>query len=348
MIKLMGLAALSTIAGLSIGAQAQPFTGMLNRPSLDRWMYPFNSQPGTEATAPIFAAIRQAGFDDRDGQCLLGFATSPIVPTGAGPLRYIVHSARISIVVSADLRFEYDPSFDSVATLYDPADPDFVPDTDPGKPIEIFAAGFRNGTTPQTFTESSPFSTLPTLPPQEAIRSVFAAVVDESGAATDVSLQVRQKFEAAPLAVGQMTTLAPGALVPQGTPVTFEIDVSSAAMRAYFSRAINSGTLMLVVSSLHPASGGPGGGTGEANYPAFYTKENAVAALAGYEAKLELSATMYPYVDFDMDGDAGTDLDIEAFFNALGGGPGNPDFDMDGDVGTDLDIEAFFRALGGG
>ena len=101
MIKLMGLAALSTIAGLSIGAQAQPFTGMLNRPSLDRWMYPFNSQPGTEATAPIFAAIRQAGFDDRDGQCLLGFATSPIVPTGAGPLRYIVHSARISIVVSA-------------------------------------------------------------------------------------------------------------------------------------------------------------------------------------------------------------------------------------------------------
>jgi len=57
----------------------------------------------------------------------------------------------------------------------------------------------------------------------------------------------------------------------------------------------------------------------------------------------------YCSADFNGDGDVGTDLDIEAFFRALGGiGPGDVDIDKDEDVGTDLDIEAFFRVLGGG
>ena len=59
-------------------------------------------------------------------------------------------------------------------------------------------------------------------------------------------------------------------------------------------------------------------------------------------------------VDFDGDGDEGTDADIEAFFSAIGGGPcptgtcGSIDFDGDGDEGTDQDIESFFRRLSGG
>jgi hypothetical protein len=58
-------------------------------------------------------------------------------------------------------------------------------------------------------------------------------------------------------------------------------------------------------------------------------------------------------VDFDCDGDLGTDADIEAFFRCLAGQCPLPpcdndaDFDNDGDMGTDLDIERFFRALGG-
>jgi len=59
-------------------------------------------------------------------------------------------------------------------------------------------------------------------------------------------------------------------------------------------------------------------------------------------------------IDFDGDGDEGTDADIEAFFAVIGGGPcptgtcGSIDFDGDGDEGTDADIEAFFRVIGGG
>jgi len=58
--------------------------------------------------------------------------------------------------------------------------------------------------------------------------------------------------------------------------------------------------------------------------------------------------------DFDGDGDAATDADIEAFFTVIGGLPcptpscGSTDFDLDGDEGTDADIEAFFRVIGGG
>jgi len=51
--------------------------------------------------------------------------------------------------------------------------------------------------------------------------------------------------------------------------------------------------------------------------------------------------------DFNCDGDFGTDQDIEAFFRALAGGPGDADFNRDGDTGTDQDIEAFFRVLAG-
>ncbi|HYE63001.1 MAG TPA: hypothetical protein VD997_13475 [Phycisphaerales bacterium] len=58
--------------------------------------------------------------------------------------------------------------------------------------------------------------------------------------------------------------------------------------------------------------------------------------------------------DFNGDGDAGTDQDIEAFFACLGGSccawcyAGGADFNGDGDTGTDQDIESFFRVLGGG
>jgi hypothetical protein len=59
-------------------------------------------------------------------------------------------------------------------------------------------------------------------------------------------------------------------------------------------------------------------------------------------------------VDFNCDGDSGTDADIEAFFACLAGScPASPcantsDFNGDGDSGTDADIESFFRVLAGG
>ncbi len=342
---LVGSLFASLFAGAAFG---QLVVADFHTPTLDRWMYPFNSSPGAEVTAPVFAAVNQPDFDDRDSQFLLGFDTAGLVPTGAGALRYRVMSARVRLVVSNDQRFEYDPTPDPVAASYDPTDPEFVADSDIGKPIELFPVGYRNGLTAATFTESTPFSTQPTFPPQEGIRSAFAAAVDDDGVATDLSRQVRQHTAAEPIAVGQADGLAPGALVPQGTELWFDIDVGNEATRRYLSRGLNAGRLMLMATSLHPASGGPGGGGGVV-YPAFYTKENALSPILGYTPSFELVVEVYPGADFDLDGDTGTDADIEAFFRALAGsGEGNTDFNMDGDYGTDADIECFFRALAGG
>jgi hypothetical protein len=56
--------------------------------------------------------------------------------------------------------------------------------------------------------------------------------------------------------------------------------------------------------------------------------------------------------DFNGDGDARTDADIEAFFACLAGSCCatccSPDFNGDGDARTDADIESFFRVLAGG
>jgi hypothetical protein len=56
--------------------------------------------------------------------------------------------------------------------------------------------------------------------------------------------------------------------------------------------------------------------------------------------------------DFNYDGDAATDADIEAFFACLAGNCcpncASADFNGDGDVGNDADIESFFRVLAGG
>jgi hypothetical protein len=67
--------------------------------------------------------------------------------------------------------------------------------------------------------------------------------------------------------------------------------------------------------------------------------------LHGYTGQPPCSA------DYNGDGDFGTDQDIEAFFQCLGGNCcpacAPSDFNGDGDFGTDQDIEAFFRVLAG-
>ncbi|MEY3231118.1 MAG: hypothetical protein RL689_1207, partial [Planctomycetota bacterium] len=185
---------------LAASGMAQTVTATLPAPTLDRWNYPFASQPGVEAAIPTFAALRQTGFDDRDSQLLLGFETGSAVPAGLGAARYVIESAAVTIHVSSELRFIYDPTFDSVATSYDPADPAFVADADAGKPVELFPVGYRNGFSDATYGESSPYSPFPPFPPREGVRHAFAAAFNASGLPTvDISRHVRQRFEAMPL-----------------------------------------------------------------------------------------------------------------------------------------------------
>ena len=330
-------------------ASAQSFSGSIARPICDRWNYPFASQPGREGYIPTFAALRQSGFDDRDSQYMLGFDTSSLIPSGAGSSRYVVNSARVTIWVSADMQFQYDPSFDSVTTSYDPAEAGYTADADEGKPVEIFPVGYRNGFSDATYSESTAFSPYAPFPPREGVRNAFAAIFDGLGQPSiDISRHVRQHFEAMPLATGVNSGLTLGEWVPQGSSLTFNIDLTSAAAQSYVNKGLNAGSLRFMVSSLHPASGGPGGGTGSVIYPAFFTKENPAAVELGFLPSISLDVRVYPGADFNMDG--GVDgSDVEAFFLAWEAGDAIADFNIDGGV-DGADIEAFFIAWenGGG
>lgn len=331
---------MSLICASNVMAQVYDIPGAA--PSIDRWFYPFAGN-GTEVQAPTFAALLQAGFDDRDSQMLLAFATSPTVPTNRGARRYVVQSARVRLWVSADLRFAYDPSWDSVATSFAEADPTREPDADVGKPVEIFAAGWRGGWHPMNFAENGPFANGPSFPPQEGIRNAYAANLDASGNATDVSRHVRQRFEATPLSVGTCA-LPPGTMVPAGTEFVFELDVSSPGAAAYLGQALNQGRVAFIVSTLHPAAGGPGGGQGDPNYPAFYTKENPLSPVLGFTPRLEMSVLAYPSPDFNGSGGTPDDADVDAFFSAWSVGDESADFNLSGGTPDDADVDAFFTA----
>ncbi|MEK6703664.1 MAG: hypothetical protein AABZ53_15495 [Planctomycetota bacterium] len=327
--------AAGTLLGLSGSALAQNLHAAFAQPSLDRWMYPFNQTPGRETLAPSFGAILQTGFDDRDAQFIVGFNSGGQVPAGLGAASYHLVSARLTVVVMNDLQVRYDESWDSVTSLYDVGDPQYVADTDAGRPIEVFAAGYRNGQSLAGFIETSPFGGAPINSPAEGARNVFAATIDENGVATDVSRQVRLRFDAMPLAIGTTTDVAPGDLIPAGTVITFDLLACNAEVGRHFASSLNAGKINLVVTSLEPASGGPGGGTGDPTYPVFSTKEGT----PGYTATLTLDVRVGEAADFDGDGTVDF-FDYDAFVAAFEAGDPSADFDQDCTVDF-FDYDAF-------
>jgi len=329
------------LLGLISSAGAQVVVeGNYSTPAMDRWMYPFNFSAGAETSASVFAALEQVGFDDRDAQFLLGWTTSTQVTPGR-PLRgYRLESARVRVYFATGDRWVYDPTFDGVRTSYPVTDPEGLPDIDDGKPVELFPVGYRGGWSLANFQEASPFVNGSPFPPTEGVRNAFAATVDVTGAASDVSRQVEFRFDATPLSVGQVPSVMPGMVVPEGSEMIFDLDVSSAATQAYFGRAFASGRLQLMISTLSPAAGGPGGGTGDATYPAFLTKENALAQPLNAQPKLEFVVKLVDPGDYNADGGVDGD-DIIAFFGDWDAGNEAADFNYDGGVDGD-DIIGFF------
>jgi hypothetical protein len=303
-------------------------------------MYPFNFGAGGEVSASVFAALEQVGFDDRDAQFLLGWTTSGQINTGRGIRGYRVTSAIVTVTISTGDRWVYDNTFDSVRTSYPLGDPAYLPDSDAGKPVEIWGVGYRGGFSLLTFNESSPYSNGSPFPPVEGVRNCFAAEIDVTGAATDVSRQVEFRREAYPFAIGQVPTATVGTAVPADSNMAFTLNVSDPAIQAYLGRSMNLGRLQFMISTLSPATGGPGGGTGNPTYPGFYTKENALALplIARPKLRLELA-----YVDpGDYNGDGGVDGDdIIAFFGDWDVSNPAADFNFDGGVDGDDVIEFF-------
>jgi hypothetical protein len=240
----------------------------LEEPTDDRWMYGANATPGTRSQASTFSPLPAfGGAPDRWGFFLIGFDTSQAVPAGLPPSSYRIRSVTLTAVTGQEGTFLYDPSYDSYQTYGTPDRAPSVPDADPGRPVELHGAGFRNSASALTFTETSDYGS-----PQ---RSAYPLGFDPAGEPRDISNHITQSFESRPWAVGQTTDAAAGSPVGIESVFTFDIEVSQPGVGDYLRTSLSQGRLWLSLSSLHPAIQQGG------RLASWLTKEDAIHQLFG-------------------------------------------------------------------
>jgi len=336
-------AALLGLILTTASTQAQLFEVDYAAPTLDRWNYPFNGAPGFRLSASTFGAPTLEGFDDRDAQLAIGFETFADIPLGLDSSEYRVLSATVTITnTSADV-FRYDPTYDSHDTyLY----LDDSLDTDPGRPVSLWALGYRYGFDQTTWGEFSAFGGPAVVDPVQESRNAFAAYFPVDQTAVDVSNNVKQQFDPTPMALAQTDSVVPGDLIPADTTFTFEVDLCDPLIRGYLSESLAIGEVRFAVSSMHLANGGDGGGTGDVTYPFWYTRENPIAEIFGYASTLNMRVRIGSAGDYDGNG-AMDFFDVSAFLADFTSG--NLDADLTGDCAFDFfDVSAFLTAFSAG
>lgn len=325
------LVALSFFARHTVAGE---FQLQLVPPTLDRWVYPFNFEPATRPVAPTFASF-DPRFDTRDAQFLIGWDTAGVITTNQGPRNYLLKRVRLTLTITADRAFVYDPTLDSFLT-YTTNQPGAVPDSDPGRPVELYGVGFRGGFDAASFKEDSPYGPLGAINGGNisiGTRNAFAAMFDTNGALIDIANNVGQTnpawtnapFEVAPWAIGITTNIAPGELVPADSKFVFDINLNDPLVAGYLQAALDTGRLRLMVSSLSPSSQlvpGSSGNGGTGAYPQWATKKNLLYDLP----LIEIEGTAISSIDSDGDG---LPDDWEKFY--FGDLSAKPDADADND-----------------
>lgn len=305
---------------------ADPFHLEFSTPTMDRWMYPFNLTPGTRPAAPVFGTFGdEFGVDTRHGQFLLGWDTADLVPTNQPAARYVVTEVRLALTTLRDLSFLNDSTLDAFETYLDTNHPAYVPDADPGRPVELFGAGFRNGFTVETFEETSPFGS---ESPGE--RNAFAAGFNEHGELVDVGNNLGKtnelfpSFPSRPFGIGVIDSVSPGEPVPAGSKVTFSLQLDDPMVRGYVQEALRTGRLRLMATWLGESEGLGGG----PNYPDFATMNNLVFD----PPLLEIEGVLIGEDDTDEDG---LPDDWERLYFSDLSQTGEDDFDGDGQSNRD-------------
>jgi hypothetical protein len=321
---------------------------------LDSYTYPFVGQR-SNASEPVFAFYNDpafvGSFDNRDGQLQFAFDTAAAgIPTGLDASDYEVFSVTLTLTCASTVGSPaWDPTLDDVSTYPIVGQP--AVDPDPGRPLTLFAAAFRNGYT--GFDVSGVFNPGPPLfgdsgegygPSSfgQNLRHVFPTdLVDDNGSPRDVSTNLDEAdfgtpdyapFNPEPLAIGQTTDVAPGAVFGFGDVFTFEIDLSEPRFRNYVIEGLQRGDLGFILATLQLASGVPGGGSG-GDYPFFFLSENGASQPTlhiDYAISLDICSG-------DIDGDGTTSLTDFSTLAANFGLQGVADR-FDGDLTGDNDV----------
>ncbi|MFO0875528.1 MAG: hypothetical protein U0575_16405 [Phycisphaerales bacterium] len=311
-------------------AVAETITVNRSAPAIDQWVYPFASSPGTNPYASVFSSQLPEGFttmfDNRDGQALVAFDIAGSLPADLDPSQFTIASATLTMRTSTNNTFQYDPTPDSYTTWLPPGDPDYTTDPDPGRALEVFGVGFRNGFSAANYVESTPYSV--SGPFGQGIRNAYPIAYNSPLASLDASNNVSLAFDPESFAVGTIAGLAPGDPVAKNTDITFALNLADPQVLGYVKDALTQGTLFLVVASLFPAEQ-----QGEGTFPSFYTKENP-QVISGAQACGRLSLVIdIPGVLGDLNGDGHVDgADLGLLLGAWGtAGPA----DLNGDGVTD-------------
>lgn len=257
--------------------------------SFDRWMYPFNASAGARPNGSTFGAVGVPDFDDRDAQILVGFDTSTMIPTGAGG-NYEISSAKLRIFTASDEAIVLDSTYDAYTTYLDDST-----DEDPGRPVELYGIGFRNGYFSANFGPTIPgppgfeeadFFGIPGPPvPANQTRNVFATDGVEG---RDISNNVREGFDPSPWAIGNVAGLAAGDPVPQDAMMEFEVDLTNSEALAHLQAGLNDGSLFFAASSMHTSVQGS-----QAGIPLFHLGTLDGDSL-GQRAQLEIDYAIVP------------------------------------------------------
>jgi hypothetical protein len=354
----MAAIGLSVFAAHALGT---PVSASLSTPSIDRWMYVFNQSPGLETEARVFSPYPYpiGYFDNRDGQFLVAWDTADSgIPAGQPLDHYRVLSATVTVRVSGNNYFQYDPTYDSYLT-YPPSPPGFdppyppaaLPDSDPGRPLEMFVCGYRNGFVAgpnagpgeTVFTQTGPYAIGTAFPSVEK-RNVFPAQYDSNLTLIDVSNNVDYGFEARPIAIGtartnaeQPVSVAPGDYVPINTDMEFSINIHQREVIDAMRSGLSQGRVEFLITSLALTT------QASSIVPRFYTRQWTAQNgpdPAARPASLSLSVCVGRPADWNCSGTLEV-ADIFDFLNdwfASGG-----DFNGDG-VTQVSDIFAFLNA----
>ncbi len=258
------------IFGFSSQVSADDFDISMNTTS-DRWMYPFNITPGTRPAGSTFGYLpyptpEEPNFDNRDGQVIIAFDTTNLIDTNAGIANYRVDSLVIEITLSGELSSPIDETTDDWETYLPETAKEWTPDTDAGRPIEIFAAGFRFGYTRDNWTDDTEFSATGSFGTEN--RSVYSAEVMPDGSLSDVSSSFNAEFTPNSLAAATFPGYSPGDIAPEGAIARFEIDLTAPENLGWVAESLDAGRIVFAVTSLVTAA------QGDATLTQFYLKEN--------------------------------------------------------------------------
>ncbi len=310
---------LAAVLGAAVTSPSRATVFTIDPVDFDRWAYPFNLVPGTRTQAPTFGAVDNTDFDDKDGQLVVAADTAAAgIQPGLSLTDYNVTSVKVRVTHQIGT-FTYDPTYDAWETYLDPADPDYVADSDSGRPIELYGVGLRGGYTAISTGPSDPGT--PVFEEDETfggtlgerIRNVFALGFGGPDPEDDVSNSVDDEYDPTPWAIGLSTSgLSAGDAVPEGFPgsatgETFEFTVNLADpdVLEYVREGLRAGVLAFSVVSMHETAEQAGGSN-----PNFYTSNDfdpfAVAPV------IEIEVTVPPACSDGVDNDGDTFADWPA------------------------------------